>query len=124
MSFEGDGVHERANEKQNDVLESARHTFKSMQPQEQHQFLSKNSEELQNVHEGRTSGQQATHAKRLAIPLKQTQKTVEMSQADADLTARGVCTERAALNVGFCNEMRTVSKHCWWRREEVRALWQ
>ena len=42
MSFEGDRVHERANEKQNDVLESARHTFKSMQPREQHQFLSEN----------------------------------------------------------------------------------
>ena len=35
------------------------------------------------VHEGWSSEQQAAHAQRIATTLKQTQKTVEMSQADA-----------------------------------------
>ena len=33
------------------------------------------------------------------------------------LTGHGVCDEGAVLNMGFCNEMRTISQHRLWRRE-------
>ena len=48
------------------------------------------------MRDGRSSGQQEAHAQRIAATLKQTQKTVEMSQADRPT----------------------------WRREKVRVLRQ
>ena len=42
----------------------------------------------------------------------------------SNLTGHDVRAEGVELNISFYSEMRTVSQYHWWRRWEVRVLWQ